>query len=302
MSITFLIPTHNRPQLLERCIKSILNQINLKSINIIIKVADSSLNQDSQDILEKLETPDNITLEYIKNINPVHPIENWLVLMNNNDSQYIKFLCDDDWLKPNYISAVLPLLNNNNYDCLISNIDVHFPNKTTLINYYKMKDTIFCKNEFIDSIIFNNIPIPYTQSAAIMKTEYLNEAFNFSLKNKDCTNNLLGEDIIHNYHGLFENKIVYLSAQSLVNSWAGNDSLTLNTPSEEIFYCNILSLLLLIEEYDVKLTNLQKEYIEHYLFINKVRGFFKGYKYLNNSNLKAKIKPRIIISNLKNTF
>ena len=90
-------------------------------------------------------------------------------------------------------------------------------------------------------------------------------------------------------------KTLHLS-KSLVNSWAGDDSLTVNAKMSRISYCNFFAFLSLIDHFKVTLDHKTKDLIEHKFSIIRVKGIFSNrLKILTpESSYKSKIKTSLL--------
>ena len=129
-----------------------------------------------------------------------------------------------------------------------------------------------------------------------MKTEKLKESFYSSLKHIECTKYLFGFDFYMNYFSVFKGSGTYLLQENLVNSWAGKDSMTLNTKNSKISYCYFFALLKLIDESNFITSSNQKKYIKHRIATIKIKSIIKKeYKEIISP---TSIKPKLIISKL----
>ena len=100
-SIAVIIPTLNRPELIERCIKSIHNQTFKGMVTCI--VVDSSSDNKTEILVKNFDiTNKNFQLNYLKNNESLNPIDNWTYAIDSLSTDYSKFICDDDWLEDNF--------------------------------------------------------------------------------------------------------------------------------------------------------------------------------------------------------
>lgn len=276
--VSILIPTKNRPHLLERLLKSLNEQSFLDKNKILCYIVDSSKNRDTKNMVTHWisNSKDNLYIDYEYNFLDSKPIDNWVLLLNKINSEYSKFMCDDDWLVNSAVEDFLKFIDPS-IQCVISNINICFENSSSNVsNYYDLQTEIVEPVNVIDSFLGLKSSIPVTQSASLLKSESLVEAFNFSFKNLHCTNRLFGEDLTLNYFHAFKNSSTLHLNKSLVNSWAGKDSLTLNSNLSILTYCNILSLDLLVNEFNVEYSKSQKKALQHYLFTNSLKKLFNS--------------------------
>ncbi len=105
--VSICIPTYNRPDLLERAIRSCLSQT-YSQYEIII--TDNSTNDASGGMVTKIADP---RIRYYKNETNLGPFGN----INRNAAlatgKYVKFLMDDDLLKPKCLELMVAALENN---------------------------------------------------------------------------------------------------------------------------------------------------------------------------------------------
>jgi glycosyltransferase involved in cell wall biosynthesis len=268
--VSILIPTKNRPLLLERLLKSISNQSLLEKNKILCHIVDSSEDTETRELVSSWikNNRNNLYVDYEYNNFDSNPIDNWMLLIDKIDTDFSKFMCDDDWLDKSALDIFFKYMDKD-INCIISNINVHFPDSNKNIsNYYNLKNDLINPEDVLDAFLGLNNSIPVTQSASFLRSNALVDAFNFSLKNLSCTNRLFGEDLTLNYFHSFKDSSTLLINESLIYSWAGSDSLTLNSNLSIINYCNVMALDLLANEFNTILSNSQEKVIRHYLFTN----------------------------------
>ena len=300
--VTIIIPTINRPKLLKRAINSIYEQ-NFKD-DIEVYVIDSSTNNDTKILCENIPVKKNRKLSYVKNNNSKNPIDNYIIGSEYIRGEYSKFLCDDDWLEPDFLKESIYMMEEKNAACTISNINVIVSSKNKeekKNNYYEIIDGEVGFSDIYD-FIFEGKSIPTTDSASLMKAPKLKEAFLNSLKNLECTKLQYGFDFYINYYSVFDStKTLHLS-KSLVNSWAGDDSLTVNAKMSRISYCNFFAFLSLVDHFKVTLDHKTRDLIEHKFSIIRFKGIFSNrLKILTpESSYKSKIKTSLLFEGVIN--
>lgn len=289
--VSILVPTKNRPILLERLLQSLNNQSFLSKNKIRCHIVDSSKDNETKKMVSHWMriSNNNLYIDYEFNKNDFQPIDNWTLLLNKIETEYSKFLCDDDWLTENALDEFIKHMDTK-INCIISNINIRFENSNNnLHNYYDLKTGIVEPDNVLDSFLGLKSSIPVTQSASFLRSDSLLEAFNFSFKNLDCTNRLFGEDLTLNYYHAFKNSSCLHLNKSLVNSWAGNDSLTLNSNLSILTYCNVLSLDLLVQEFGFNYNKTQRKAAQHYLFANRLKKIFNDD--YGNIKYRGPLKP-----------
>jgi glycosyltransferase involved in cell wall biosynthesis len=105
--VSILIPTYNRPEYLRRAVESCLAQT-YPHFEVII--TDNSTNDDSARMAATWTDP---RLRYFKNQGNIGPVASSNRAVGLARGQYIKFLMDDDLLKPRCLEAMVKALEEN---------------------------------------------------------------------------------------------------------------------------------------------------------------------------------------------
>ena len=131
MKLSILIPTHNRPTLFPRCLKSILDQIT-DDMEIIV-------NNDSNDITE-IDHP-QVTYHYNKfdNLSLVYKF-----LLDQSCGEYVYFLEDDDYVVNDFTSIPLDadLIGGNYYPTY---------HNSHILSYTRLyTDAVYNSNDFVN--------------------------------------------------------------------------------------------------------------------------------------------------------
>ena len=286
--VTILIPTFNRSKLLNRALESISRQS--KNINIHCVVSDNSSTDNTQKVIKGWQDfNSNLKITSISHKKSITPFENWKSLISNIDTEYSKFLFDDDWLEANALSTMLQDLINLDAKSITYNTNIYAKSfNYEPINSYYVKDTCELNtNIVIDSILKLASPLPVTPSASILATNLLVKAMKFSEVNKNCTKYPIGNDLIMNYYPTFLGEKSYFQNKSIVNLWGGEDSITIRTTNGKLLsFCYLESLIHLIDNFCIELTKDQLRLINHKIFLNNFRSKYqKNLKAFNNSKI-----------------
>lgn len=105
--VSICIPTFNRPALLEEAIRSCLNQT-FSDFEIII--TDNSSGSDSEDMIRRINDP---RIRYCKNAGNIGVHASSERAFSLATGKYIKWLMDDDLLKPEFLACTVGALENN---------------------------------------------------------------------------------------------------------------------------------------------------------------------------------------------
>lgn len=300
-NITVVIPTLNRAKGVINAIDSLKNQT--YKGKILCVVVDSSSDTKTEELINNLDFENTqLEVKYIKNNNSRRAIDNWILGIEEFNSDYGKFLCDDDWLHPEYIEKCINVFNIKNIDCVISNISIVKQDGSNIKNYYKVVEGKVSKEKVINSFLGLEEILPVTPTASLMKTEILKNSFYESLKHIECTEKLFGFDFFMSYFSVFNGKGSYIINESLSFSYAGSDSMTLNVKKAKIAYCYFFALINLIESNDFKVNKKQQEIISHKIATFNLRSLFlKEYREFNYENsFKSRLKiKKLLFSQLK---
>ncbi len=106
MKLSILIPTHNRPALFDRCIHSVLKQID-KDVEVIV-------NNDSRDIKPIIHPQVKYFYNKFDNLSQIYQF-----LLAQASGEYVYFLEDDDHLAKDFFDVNIDadLLGGNYYPC-----------------------------------------------------------------------------------------------------------------------------------------------------------------------------------------
>ena len=219
--ITILIPTYNRSELLNKNLESISSQDYKGKINCII--SDNYSVDDTESVVNIWRNRNkNIFVSYLKNKSEIPPIENFMNTTQKIDTEYSKFLQDDDWLEPNAISRIEHYLDLYKPDSLVFNCNIFsYTQNEPRYRYYNLETGPIDANSVVNSFLRIDSAIPTSPSISIHKSEIVKEALLFGMGNTECTQLLLGNDLIFTYFGVFDKKNVYFIDESIVNFWGG---------------------------------------------------------------------------------
>lgn len=303
-NITVVIPTLNRAKRVINAIESLKNQT--YKGKILCVVVDSSEDTKTEELIKKFEYKNTeLEVKYIKNNNSTRAIDNWILGIEEFNSDYGKFLCDDDWLHPEYMEKCVNIMERNNVDCVISNISIVKQDSSITKNYYETVEGKVSKAEVVDSFLGLKKILPVTPTASLMKSEILKNSFYESLKHIECTERLFGFDFYMSYFPVFNGMGSYIINESLSFSYAGSDSMTLNVKKAKISYCYFFALINLIETDNFKVNKKQNEIISHKIATFNIRStIFKDYRKFNYKNsFKSKLNiKKLLFSQLKKYF
>jgi len=107
---SIVIPTRNRPGLIEGAIRSALSQTRS---DFELLISDNSTNDETQAVLKTFDDP------RIRIIRPAHSMlmhDHWQFAMDHASGEFITFLCDDDALHPRLLDIVARVIDSTGAD------------------------------------------------------------------------------------------------------------------------------------------------------------------------------------------
>src|SRR3990167_7486256 len=105
--VSICIPTHNRPDYLKQALRSALNQT-YKNIEVVI--SDNSNDSLTENFVKTIK---DRRIRYYRNSPNASSFLNGSRIPKFTKGKYIKYLYDDDLLKPNCISKMLDVMEKN---------------------------------------------------------------------------------------------------------------------------------------------------------------------------------------------
>ena len=143
MKLSILIPTHNRPKLFERCIRSVIENCP-SDVEVIV-------NNDSNDIEE---AEGNIKYYYKK----LQLTDIYKFLVQKAHGDYVYFLEDDDYLSPNFYAKIKDSLKEEN-DLIIGkyySCDRSKKIETDILRIHHLKKDFYIEDEMfqLGQVIF----------------------------------------------------------------------------------------------------------------------------------------------------
>lgn len=164
MKISVLIPTHNRPQFFEMCLKSAVNQ-KYHDLEIIVS-DDSTVPNYAEEIVNKYKCP---FLKYLKK-DSTGPTDNYISLLKHATGGYAIFLEDDDFFTTDSV--------------LSKYADLFFPEVTGILFQYMRKSeikkffqekkySVFSSDEFFLYFPHRENPCDFQLGQLMFKTEII---------------------------------------------------------------------------------------------------------------------------------
>ena len=107
--VTALIPTYQRPRLLKRAIKAVLNQ---KHADVKVKIFDDASGDETEEMVTKMQLNDK-RIEYYCHKKNIGFLENFKYAFTKIDTPYFSVQGDDDFLLDTFYKDALKVLETN---------------------------------------------------------------------------------------------------------------------------------------------------------------------------------------------
>ena len=107
--MTVIIPTANRPVFLETALESVARQSASHNIEEII-VSENLGNRESEEVCHKFK---NLPIRYLFQDPILTSVQNIHFLMQQAKSEFVAFLCDDDWWSTGHLDTAITSLSKN---------------------------------------------------------------------------------------------------------------------------------------------------------------------------------------------
>lgn len=111
MKIAVCIPTYNRANSLENCLKSLLHAKYTSNISFEICISDNGSIDSTEEVVQAAKK--NLDINYHKNTSNLGYARNFTKVVSMAESEFIWLIGDDDLLMPDAVSRLINLINSN---------------------------------------------------------------------------------------------------------------------------------------------------------------------------------------------
>lgn len=126
--ITTIIPTYRRPKMLERAIRSVMEQ---DYSHIKICIYDNNSQDETKEVVENLAKVDS-RVHYFCHDQNIGGLNNFLFGMKQVQTEYFSFLSDDDYLLPQFYSKAINDLENCKDAMFWAGMSLHINTQNTI--------------------------------------------------------------------------------------------------------------------------------------------------------------------------
>jgi glycosyltransferase involved in cell wall biosynthesis len=157
--VSVIILTYNRVDLLQKCVKSVLDQTFLDYQILII---DDGSTDDTLLYLEKIQDPE-LTVINVKHSCHISKLRN--IGIQNSSGKYIAFLDSDDlWEKDHLLRQVSLLESDRTLAFVSSDIEVYRKNDLLFKGVYGSNSSGFLRGDFSQGVLSGQIILPASSS------------------------------------------------------------------------------------------------------------------------------------------
>jgi glycosyltransferase involved in cell wall biosynthesis len=275
--VTFLIPTFERPEYLNRALKSVASQTILPVRTII---ADNGSGIEAQRIVDSFK--DKIpNLSYFQHTENIGAFNNWIFLAKESQTKYSKILWDDDWLENDFLEIMMKLMRQSGSDGVLCAAYGHIENQTQLW-YQDVPDFVSNKwDEIFPYVAYRGIP--NSPLAGIQLASDIVEALTeFKYSKKAISENLVvGPDMAINVWCLANNRKLAFTTKPLVHMFGDGQNMTNRTSIKilaPLYRETLLNLQLLMDrKIDSRVLALLDQMVSAKLTPQRVSRFAKRY-------------------------
>lgn len=155
--LTIVVLTHNRSDLIEETVESILHQ---SCSDFKFVVSDNSSNDDTKVIFQKSSYS---KINYIKRNTVLSPFDHFNTVISEIDTRYFVLFHDDDLMLPDYVETMYNAVNNTSYAAVGCNAYLYSANSAKQKIFMKLNSNVVLnnKNDIIEYYIGNKRFAPF---------------------------------------------------------------------------------------------------------------------------------------------
>ncbi|MBU1223565.1 MAG: glycosyltransferase [Gammaproteobacteria bacterium] len=274
--VSILIPVYNRENFIAPCIESALSQT-FSDLEVI--VVDNASTDRTWDICMHFAGIDS-RVRVFRNDENIGPVRNWLACVAEARGEYTKILWSDDLIHPEFLSKLLPYLENPDVGFVYSSVDIFekVAEDARARLYTSIGSGVYDSSKYIEGSFLDFGDLPCSPGCAVFRTADVVKNMMLHVPNRvnsDFSMHAIGNDLL----------LFLLTAQqypkfAVVNEpmayfRAHRDSISISAPSGKIPLHYDLAKGFFAENFVSEPAMLRK--INTYFFIHLLR--FKPHKF-----------------------
>ncbi|MDO8264242.1 MAG: glycosyltransferase family 2 protein [Gallionella sp.] len=194
--VSILIPVYNRENFIASCIESALSQT-FTDLEVI--VVDNASTDRTWDICQHYAGIDS-RVRIFRNEENIGPVRNWLACVAQATGEYTKILWSDDLIAPEFLSKLLPYLDDPSVGFVYSSVDVFEKVKEIVSNklFSKIESGFHDSKKYIVGALLGN-DFPCSPGCAIFRTTDIKKNLLLHVPNRinsDFSMHAIGNDLL----------------------------------------------------------------------------------------------------------
>lgn len=229
MKLSIIIPVYNVEKYLNRCLDSIINQINDSNVEIII-VDDGST--DSSGIICNNYQSNNVLIKHKKN-GGLSSARNYGLKFAKGE--YVWFIDSDDFIENGSIKKIIKILSYNKCDVLVINSNtIDDNNIVKKERIYSIREGLYSNQEYMKKMFKNPKSILFCAQYHIVKLSLIK-------KNKlYFKENIIHEDELWTPQVLINSNYIYYSNLLIYYHYMRSDSIMHSSKKEQSGLCDLI--------------------------------------------------------------
>jgi glycosyltransferase involved in cell wall biosynthesis len=194
--VSILIPVYNRENFIGECIESALAQT---YTNIEVVVVDNASTDGTWTICQQFAEKDQ-RVRVFRNDTNIGPVRNWLACVAQARGEFIKILWSDDLISPEFLSKLLPYLDDSSVGFVYSAIRLFDMNKENVLSNLgvDIKTDVYDSQKYINGILLEQA-FPVSPGCAIFRTEDVKKNLLLNVPSRiksDFSMHAIGNDLL----------------------------------------------------------------------------------------------------------
>lgn len=194
--VSILIPVYNRDNFIGECIESALAQTHT---NIEVVVVDNASTDGTWEICQQFASKDK-RVRVFRNDTNIGPVRNWLACIAQARGEYTKILWSDDLIHPEFLSKLLPYLEDPAVGFVYSSTNIIGRDRSNVLaEYFKRIETgVYDSLIYVHGVLFGK-DFPGSPGCAIFRTTDVNKNLLLHVPNRvnsDFSMHAIGNDLL----------------------------------------------------------------------------------------------------------
>jgi glycosyltransferase involved in cell wall biosynthesis len=170
-AVSILVPVHNRPALLEECVRSALAQ-DFHDFEIVI--SDNHSTDGTWEVCERLARENPGIVRIFRNPADLGPVRNWKRCLDEARGRFGKFVYSDDLVHPGFLSQTLPWIERDDVAFVFTQAELGDLPGTGEIGWkWRPATGTYPSTEFQESLVLGTGDVPVSPGCGLFRTDDL---------------------------------------------------------------------------------------------------------------------------------